>query len=160
MLEQLGIPENPPDLDDPTDHHFKLPLQLREEVSQEAAPAPFKKIIALDYDTLPGKQKGAPDHPSSGGTCQCVGSCDEYCWNRLLKIECFGKKKEKADGKGDADGNGPCRTNCNVGAECGNRMFTKRTYAKQKRFREHAMGMGMKADEDIPEGALVSTGCG
>ena len=87
MLEQMGIPENPPDLDNPTDHHFKLPLQLREEVSQEAAPAPFKKIIALDYDTLPGKQKGAPDHPSSGGTCQCVGSCDEYCWNRLLKIE-------------------------------------------------------------------------
>lgn len=152
VLEQMGIPENPPDLEDPTDHHFKLPLQLREEVSLEAAPAPFKKITNLDYDTLPGKAKGAPDHPPSGGTCQCVDRCDEYCWNRLLKIECFGKRR---DGSGGDEEGGACRTNCNVGPDCGNRMFTKRQYAKQKRFREHAMGMGMKAAEDIPEGALV-----
>ena len=104
VLEQMGIPETPPDLDDPTDHHFKLPLQLREEVSEESAPAPFKKISNLDYDKLPGKAKGAPDHPPSGGTCQCVGHCDEFCWNRLLKIECFGTKKEDKGGGGEDPG--------------------------------------------------------
>lgn len=151
ILEQMGIPEEAPDAKDLADHHFRLPLQLREEVSQEAEPAPFQIIRSLAFDTLPGGADAAPSHWPDG-VCQCVGACDDDCWNRLLKIECYGKAD--TDAKGSRDG-GRLKTNCKVGPGCGNRLFSTRTYAKMKRFREHAMGMGMKAQNDIPEGALT-----
>jgi hypothetical protein len=150
VLEQLGIPEDPPLVSDVMDHHFKLPLQLREEVSQEAEPAPFHKVVSLQYDSLTGGVDAVPPHHPDG-VCQCVDQCDEFCWNRLLKIECFGKADDKVSHK---EG-GRLKSNCKIGAGCGNRLFSTRGYGKMKRFREHAMGMGMKADEDVIEGTLM-----
>ena len=151
VLEQMGIPEEMPDAADLTDHHFRLPLQLREEVSQEAEPAPFQIIRSLAYETLPGGAEGAPSHWPDG-VCTCVDHCGEDCWNRLLKIECYGKPE---DAKGGRKEGARLRTNCPLGPGCGNRLFSTRTYPKIERFREHAMGMGMKSKEDIAEGALV-----
>jgi hypothetical protein len=61
-----------------------------------------------------------------------------------LKIECC----ESGEG-------GNKKSVCSIGGNCGNRLFRDKTWAKTERFKEHAMGWGLKAKQVIDEGQLV-----
>jgi hypothetical protein len=44
---------------------------------------------------------------------------------------------------------------CQLGAECGNRLFQKKEYAKVERFQEFEMGWGLRSAAPMVEGELV-----
>lgn len=65
--------------------------------------------------------------------------------NRILKIECC-----------DSGDGGSKSSVCSIGGgHCGNRLFRDKTWAKTERFKEHAMGWGLRAKQEIKEGQLV-----
>ena len=134
----ISLPDATPDKDDLEGTHYRLPIQLREEVS--GGEPNCQMISRLIYGN-----HSLPVHYQTE-SCVCKGTCDEKCLNRISKIECSDKhdaqhKKEPSI--------------CAVGGDCGNRLFTNKTYAKYERFREHAMGWGLRATEAIKEGSLV-----
>ena len=158
IYEQMTLPEEAPNKDDverkniTTGNHFVLPLPIRDEIRNISAPREFKKINRLDYTAL--GSRGEKDLPhlqetseEEGGSCACKkdSGCGEDCHNRIMKLECTNicKSSKKQEG------------NCGAGPGCGNRNFQSRTWSKTVRFKEHAMGFGLKAGEDIAEGALV-----
>ncbi len=134
----LSLPDAPPEKDDLEGTHYRLPIQLRNEVS--GGEPDFQMISKLAYGN-----HSLPVHYQNE-SCVCKEVCDEKCLNRVSKVECCDKhdaqhKKEPSI--------------CAVGGDCGNRLFVNKTYAKYERFREHAMGWGLRATEQIKEGTLV-----
>jgi hypothetical protein len=118
---------------------FCLPCDVRDDVY--AKPPTYRHTHSLRYDPKSRPQRIPPE-----GTdlCHCVGSCgDDDCFNRVLYTECYGDLS--MDGK----------SNCNVGANCGNRQIAKRKYAKCKPKREQGKGWGLVTLEKVEKGKLV-----
>lgn len=114
---------------------FCLPSDMKTEVHSK--PPNYTHLHGLRYATDNRPKK----IPPSGERCQCVGKCDENCFNRLTLIECCG------------DG---ANSNCNVGGEdCGNRAMGKRQFVKCKPKREAGKGWGLISLADRPKGSLV-----
>jgi hypothetical protein len=163
IWDQMMIPEEIPLKDKDDDHHFKLPLHYKDIVNETNTPPSYVTINKLGYEGLPKKGKELETQNTDTSKCSCKYVCDDDCINRVLKYECCAHKGSQGGGSGnrgesnnDTDGNEfEKRSNCNLGPKCGNRVFQNRQWSKIVRFREHAMGWGCKAGEDIPEGQLV-----
>lgn len=140
IWSRMTLPDEIPDPSDPLDNHYKLPLQFKDEASCGAPQ--FKMLSSNNYDLLPNKINSLPLHTPEE-TCVCVGVCGPGCLNRILKIECYSDKKP----------NEP--QICHVGGDCTNRQFQNKEYSCYERFREHAMGWGLRATQHIKEGDLV-----
>ena len=117
------------------DYSFCLPCDVKNEVHSKPASYRFTQTLKYDPNNKPKKI------PPSGDQCQCVGSCGDDCFNRVLLIECYG--------------DGSKNSNCKVGEKCGNRSLGKRQLAKCKPQREGGRGWGLVALEAIPKGRLV-----
>jgi hypothetical protein len=123
------------DAGEPTDLFFCLPCDIRDEVYRK--PPSYRHVNWLQYmatnrplrDTL------------SKDVCHCVGHCGEHCSNRMDYTECYG--------------DGPKKSNCNVGATCGNRQVTQRCFAKCKPKREQGKGWGLVTVDSVKQGSLV-----
>lgn len=113
---------------------FCLPCDIRKEVNSK--PPTYKHLSTLKYqqDNKPKKI------PLYGERCQCVGKCDENCFNRLALEECTGE--------------GP-NSNCNVGGNCGNRAIAKREHVKCKPQREGGKGWGLISVCAVPKGKFI-----
>lgn len=152
---QLNLPETYPQIDDPMDFHFKLPLQYQDDVSKQSSD--YKLITRLEYDFLPEKERTLALH-QTGDICKCVNICDERCLNRILNIECCDGGQERHDGESGAaiiSHSHQVFGNCKVGGNCGNRQLLNKTYSSTEKIREEGMGWGLKAAEDIANGSLV-----
>jgi hypothetical protein len=162
FFDYLTLPDDPPLKQDLDDNHYKLPLRIRDDVQASEKPREFKMISRLDYDFMKGKAGALPvyndDRPDQDrDVCACTVRCDDNCINRMMKMECCGDVVAGGD-EGKAarpSARGKANTNCALGPGCGNRCFEEKDYAKTERFREHAMGFGLRAAEDIPEGKMV-----
>ena len=163
LFDHLALPDDPPRKEDPLDNHFKLPLRIRDNVLDAQSPKEFKIISRLDYDLMKGKAMPSYSEVNKDqdrDVCSCVGFCGEECINRIMKVECCGEAL--AAGEDDvkaarraAAASKKGLVNCGVGPGCGNRGFEEKDYAKTERFREHAMGFGLRAAGPIPEGRFV-----
>eukprot|EP00606_Chrysophyceae_sp_TOSAG23-5_P001539 GSChrysophyteH2.ASY1.ANO1.819.1 assembled CDS len=144
IWEQMLIGDDPPEASDVNAAHYKLELHLKDSVNNSNEAPKHHVLNRLSYDSLPRKGAELPVYSSGEtGQCTCKGkTCDDDCINHVLKVECCGNDHEK-------------RSNCNIGPSCSNRRFQQKQWAKIVRFREHAMGWGCKAGEDIKEGSLV-----
>ncbi|GAX28487.1 histone-lysine N-methyltransferase ASH1L [Fistulifera solaris] len=116
---------------------FCLPCTMRDEVHSK--PPHYKHVHSLQYDP---KNK-PPRIPDSGGQCDCSDSCGENCYNRLVFTECYG------------DSNKNSKSNCSVGANCGNRSISQRKFIKCKPQREQGKGWGLVTLEKVRQGQLV-----
>jgi hypothetical protein len=116
---------------------FCLPCTMRDEVHSK--PPHYKHVQSLQYDP---KNK-PPRIDDSGGQCDCTDSCGENCYNRLVFTECYG------------DSNKNSRSNCSVGANCGNRSISQRKFIKCKPQREQGKGWGLVTIEKVRQGQLV-----
>jgi len=159
ILEQCMLPEEPPAADDIMDHHFRLPLHIRDDVNSNGAPLKYKVINRLLYDTLPKKGAELPVYSGhDGGVCNCKGGmCGDECINRILKFECGSTAQRRGGEEAAAVGgnNTEKSSNCCIGPSCGNRKFANKEWSPITRFREHAMGFGCKATADILDGSLI-----
>lgn len=161
ILEQCILPEEPPNANDILDHHFRLPLHIRDDVNNSGAPLKYKVINRLGYDSLPKKGAELPVYSGhDGGVCHCKGSkCDDDCINRVLKFECGSSAQRRGGATEETEANGGNATekssNCCIGPSCGNRRFANKEWSPIVRFREHAMGFGCKATGDILDGSLI-----
>lgn len=124
-------------------HRFCLPCDMKEEVYSK--PPGYKHVNSLQYQ--PGNKP--PLLPQAGDMCECVGVCGENCINRTLYTECFGDKF-KLNGS-----NSRQTTNCNVGADCGNRQLGQRRTAKCQPSPEEGRGWGLVALQKIQDKSLV-----
>ena len=141
VWSQLILPEQRPDVSKIEDGgHFRLPIQYKDDITAEAKQ--WTAIKNLDYSLLPSREKSMPVHYSEE-CCECVDICGETCLNRILKIECC-----------EPSANNGVQI-CNVGAKCTNRRLQNQEYASTEKFREHAMGWGLRALEFISSGSLV-----
>lgn len=118
---------------------FCLPCDLKEEV--HLIPPMYKHIQSNQYDPI-----NRPQKVSSSGLeiCECVGFCGDDCLNRSLYVECYGEGP-----------NSKKQSNCNVGLDCGNRLFTQRKFAKCKLKREEGRGWGLTVLENVKRGELI-----
>ena len=162
ILEQCMLPEEMPVAEDCMDHHFRLPLHIRDSANDSGALPNYKIQNRLSYDLLPRKGAELPVYSGlEGGVCSCRDKkCDDECMNRILKFECCvssSRGPSRDDGGADSGVNksGERNSNCCIGPECGNRRFANREWSPIQRFREHAMGWGAKAIANIRDGALI-----
>jgi len=141
IWSQIILPDQYPDIDKIEDGgHFRLAIQYKDDITSEVKQ--WTQIKNLDYSLLPNKEKGMPVHYSEE-CCDCVDVCGDNCLNRILKIECC-----------EPSANNGVQI-CNVGAKCTNRRLQNQEYAHTEKFREHAMGWGLRAIESIKSGSLV-----
>jgi hypothetical protein len=142
FFEQLIIPDAYPDVQNILDNHYRLPLYLKNEV--ESIPPSFTMISRNNWDNFPPEKMPPLIIPDSG--CDCRGSCGTSCFNFITRVECCSMKCRDKENP----------TLCHVGkASCGNRALQNRDYVKTKIFQEGSMGLGLKAEEDVPAGKLV-----
>ena len=137
------MPDREPRADVLNDHHFFMPMSLKQDVRNQ--PPQYKHLFRLDYDSWPGGDKAlATSIPSD--CCVCETQCDHRCLNRMMMIECF-----DVHGKKDI----VCRLSDTCEGNCGNRLFQRKEYVKVTQFVEGEMGWGLKAAESLPKGSLV-----
>jgi SET domain len=119
---------------------FCLPCELKEEVHSK--PPSYRHVRCLQYNP---RNRPPPVLPSLGDVCECVGSCDDSCFNRVTYVECYG------------GGTAPCPigTNCSLGVNCGNRQLGLRKSKKCRPEREQGKGWGLVACEEVKKGELV-----
>lgn len=141
VWNQMILPDQYPDENRTDDGgHFRLAIQYKDDISAEAKQ--WTVIKNLDYSLLPNREKSLPVHYSEE-CCECVDVCGDTCLNRILNIECC-----------EPSANNGIQI-CNVGAKCTNRRLQNQEYASTEKFREHAMGWGLRAVEFIKSGSLV-----
>lgn len=116
---------------------FCLPCTIRDEVHSQ--PPVYKHVHALQFDP----NNKPPRIPDTSGRCECIGTCGDNCYNRLVFTECFG------------DVNKNSKTNCSVGPNCGNRSISQRKFVKCKPQREQGKGWGLVTLEKVRQGQLV-----
>jgi len=121
---------------------FCLPVDLKDEVYSK--PAQYRHVQSLQYTS----NNKPPRTPTSGGVCQCVERCDEYCINRMLYTECFGDATK-------SDSGGKKSYNCLLGPNCGNRQIAQRQAAKCKTVREQGKGWGLVTVKPAKKGDLI-----
>lgn len=119
--------------------HFCLPCDIRDEV--HAKPPTYRHVHSLQYDK---NNRPSRMSPASTDHCECIGSCGDSCYNRLVYTECYGDVKKNSSS-----------SNCAVGADCGNRQVAQRKYIKCKPKREQGKGWGLIALEKAPKGRFV-----
>lgn len=127
--------------DDFTDDRlfFCLPCDFKGEVHLK--PPMYKHIQCNQYNPINRPQKVL----SSGlEMCECVGFCGDDCLNRSLYVECFGEGP-----------NSKKQSNCNVGPDCGNRLFSRRKFIRCKPKREEGRGWGLTVCENVKRGELI-----
>lgn len=127
--------------DDYTDEDlfFCLPCDLKEEVYLK--PPSYKHIQSNQYDPTNRPTKVLT---SGQETCTCEGFCGDDCLNRSLYVECYG---EGMDSKKPS--------NCSVGPNCGNRLFSQRKFIQCTPKREEGKGWGLTVCENVKRGDLI-----
>lgn len=118
---------------------FCLPCTIRDEVHSQ--PPVYKHVHALQYDP----SNKPPRILDVSGQCNCVDSCGDSCYNRLVFTECFGDIHNKKS-----------KSNCSVGTNCGNRALSQRKFVKCKPQREQGKGWGLVTLEKVKQGQLVT----
>eukprot|EP01035_Chromulina_nebulosa_P017243 gene17243-22770_t len=148
LWDQMPLPDAYPDQNNIFDHHFKLPLAIRDEI--KLIPSDYKHLTKLEYDSLPTKRNSLPQYEMED-VCKCIDVCDENCLNRVLNVECC-KFTNKI-------------TNCNViqnygtnnkeTIDCSNQSLALCKYSKIEIFPEFERGYGARAVDSIAKGNLV-----
>ena len=116
---------------------FCLPCTMRDEVY--SIPPHYKHVNTLQFDPT----SKPPRIADSGGQCDCTDSCGENCYNRLVFTECYGDSRKNS------------KSNCSIGANCGNRSISQRKFVKCKPQREQGKGWGLVTLEKVRQGQLV-----
>eukprot|EP00559_Dactyliosolen_fragilissimus_P005889 CAMPEP_0184861972 /NCGR_PEP_ID=MMETSP0580-20130426/6530_1 /TAXON_ID=1118495 /ORGANISM="Dactyliosolen fragilissimus" /LENGTH=1262 /DNA_ID=CAMNT_0027359655 /DNA_START=318 /DNA_END=4106 /DNA_ORIENTATION=- len=129
--------------------NFCLPCDIQQEVHSK--PPSYKHIHINKFDPKHRPRR----HPPSHEVCQCVipdnketVACDDHCLNRMAGIECVGDSSTKSGDKNPY-------WNCNLGPECGNRMLSRRQFAKCRPQREKGKGWGLVCLNLVQKGGLV-----
>ena len=124
--------------------HFRLPANAladaRADAEAREKPLPFS-LIKKNVYTIPVRAEWPDD-----GECVCELACGDDCLNRTLRFECFG-------GGGASSDSG--RSNCAVGAGCGNRAMGTRAGAGLSVVRTPGKGWGLVATEPLKAGSFI-----
>lgn len=142
----LFVPKTEPDVADKGDcHHFRLLLNLVEDVRQQAPP--YRKLTKNVYTFKQPKVFGLEDSPE----CACKNQCGDDCINRLSFTECFGP----APTPGMKFTKQNKESNCMLGEECGNRALHQKVYPSFEKFHTQEKGWGLRVNEPVKAGRLV-----
>lgn len=145
-LPLLFMPKTEPDAADKHDcHHFRLLLNLVDDVRQKAPP--YKKLGRSIYTFKKPPTESLEDAP----TCVCTSHCGDDCINRLSFTECYGPaptpgmKLTKLNRE----------SNCSLGEECGNRALHQKIYPRFDKFYTPDKGWALRLLEPVKAGQLV-----
>ncbi|TYZ63718.1 hypothetical protein PybrP1_003687 [[Pythium] brassicae (nom. inval.)] len=145
-LPLLFMPKAEPDAADKHDcHHFRLLLNLVEDVRQKAPP--YKKLGRSIYTFKKPPTESLEDAP----TCVCTSHCGDDCINRLSFTECYGPaptpgmKLTKLNRE----------SNCGLGEACGNRALHQKLYPRFDKFYTPDKGWALRLLEPVKAGQLV-----
>lgn len=145
-LPLLFMPKTEPDAANKDDcHHFRLLLNLVEDVRQKAPP--YKKLGRSIYTFKKPPTESLEDSPM----CVCKDHCGDDCINRLSFTECFGPaptpgmKLTKLNRE----------SNCSLGEGCGNRALHQKIYPEFEKFYTQEKGWALRLLEPVKAGQLV-----
>ncbi|GAB9471687.1 hypothetical protein Gpo141_00008889 [Globisporangium polare] len=145
-LPQLFVPKAEPDAANKDDyHHFRLLLNLVEDVRQTAPP--YRKLMRNIYTFKQPPTESLEDSPM----CVCKVQCGDDCINRLSFTECFGP----APTPGMKFTKLNKESNCMLGEGCGNRALHQKVYPSFEKFHTQEKGWGLRLLEPVKAGQLV-----
>lgn len=146
-LPLLFVPKAEPDAANKDDcHHFRLLLNLVEDVRQTAPP--YRKLLRNIYTF---KQPPPTESLEDSPMCVCKVQCGDDCINRLSFTECFGP----APTPGMKFTKLNKESNCTLGEGCGNRALHQKVYPSFEKFHTQEKGWGLRLLQDVKAGQLV-----
>lgn len=146
-LPLLFVPKTEPDASDAADcHHFRLLLNLVEDVRQKAPP--YKTLGRSIYTFKKPPTESLDDAPM----CVCTEQCGDDCINRLSFTECYGPAPTPGMTKFTKLTK---ESNCRLGDECGNRALHQKIYPRFEKFYTQDKGWGLRVLEPVKAGQLV-----
>lgn len=146
-LPLLFVPKTEPDAANKDDcHHFRLLLNLVEDVRQTAPP--YRKLMRNIYTF---KQPPPTESLEDSPMCVCKVQCGDDCINRLSFTECFGP----APTPGMKFTKLNKESNCMLGEGCGNRALHQKIYPSFEKFHTQEKGWGLRLLEPVKAGQLV-----
>ena len=92
----------------------------------------YKHVHRLQYI----KNNKPPLEADYDEICECVGICDDNCYNRHMRTEC-------------------CKHNCRIGSRCTNRQLSSMVTKKCRKKLEPNRGWGLQIVEDVREGDFI-----